>query len=126
MSNVINKQSLKQLDTQLKILEGNRIALRNQVDDIQKQLSLNKQQITKINITIFDLKTKVDKEIEVSEHAILRYLERVIGMDIEAIKDKICTKELKSMVEILGNNGTYPVDNFRVKMKDSTIVTILN
>jgi hypothetical protein len=63
--------------------------------------------------------------LKVTEHAIIRYLERVKGLDIEEIEKEILTDSLKDMVTNLGNTGTFPGNGFRILMKDGTITTIL-
>ncbi len=125
MTTITSKVTLKKLQSQLSTLEGKRIALRGQVENIQQELTLNKKQIQRINGEIAKLNFVIDKDIEVSEHAIYRYLERVLNIDIEEIKSKIVTGELKALVTVLGGTGTYPVDNFRVKMVNKTITTVL-
>lgn len=76
-----------------------------------------------------DLENKIgslsnSKEPIVSEHAILRYLERIGGLDLEEIKNKILTTEIKNIISTLGGNGTYPNEGFKVIMKDNIVTTI--
>ena len=62
----------------------------------------------------------------VSEHAMLRYLERVYKLDLLKIEQEIASKNLYVQVEALGN-GTYSCDeSYSVKVVDGVIVTILD
>lgn len=65
-----------------------------------------------------------DKPILISDHSILRFLERVHEIDIEGIKDDIRRRcevdiKLKGMID-----GTYCIDGLRVIVQDRVIVTI--
>lgn len=60
----------------------------------------------------------------VSDHAIVRYLERVACIPRSSIEREILSPELEDVVKQLGD-GTYPVNGFRVVVEDNTVVTIL-
>lgn len=64
------------------------------------------------------------KAIRVSDHAIVRYLERQAGIDVEAIRTAILSPTLTSAVAVLGGSGRFPVNGFNVVMKDYTVTTI--
>lgn len=65
------------------------------------------------------------KAIKVSDHAVLRYLERQAGIDVQAIKQAILDDpKLPGFIETLGGSGKFPVNGFQVVMKDYTVVTI--
>lgn len=76
-----------------------------------------------------DVKNKIKKvednsNIMISDHAILRYLERIMGIDIEMIKKEILPEKAKQTIQALGN-GTYPINNkYKIVVKNNTIVTI--
>jgi len=54
----------------------------------------------------------------------LRYIERVMGIDLSLIEKKIKT-EIQSIYEKMGD-GMYPIgDGNKVKIKDGNIITIL-
>ena len=62
----------------------------------------------------------------VSEHAMLRYLERVYKLDLLKIEQEIASKNLYVQVEALGN-GTYSCDeSYSAKVVDGVVVTILD
>lgn len=126
MTLISNKQTIKQLNSQLSILEGNRKALNIQCAQIQQNLSENKKQIAKIKKSIDDLKIKESQELTITEHALLRYCERILGISIEDIKKEILTPELNKLVDTLGSTGTYPYKEYQLKVIDKTIITIIN
>lgn len=65
--------------------------------------------------------------LQISDHAILRHLERIRKVNIEEVKNQILTPQLKSYYEKLGD-GTYPIDDgaTRVVIKSGVVVTIIN
>lgn len=72
-----------------------------------------------------DLAERTQKEIFITDHAILRYLERVEGMDIDAIRKKITTEQVSKLIHQLGN-GVFPVnDVFKITVNDKKITTVL-
>lgn len=60
----------------------------------------------------------------VSDHAVVRYLERVKGMDIASIRKEILPDNVKQAT-IMGN-GYYPVNGtHKVRVKDGVVITVL-
>jgi hypothetical protein len=86
-----------------------------------------------INIEIDEVKLEIEKEentkkvIKVSDHAVLRYLERVGGMDLNAIRQAIVTDELIDIVSSIGGSGKFPLnEGHSIIMKDYVIVTLFH
>lgn len=63
------------------------------------------------------------KEPVVSEHAIIRYMEREMGLDLELIRNEILTAERKALIKRLGD-GKYPLGNSKAIVKDLVVVSI--
>ena len=73
-----------------------------------------------------EYKRERDKRgIVVTDHSIVRYFERVLKYNIREIKEKIIKQDLKERYRIMGN-GIFDQGEFRVVLKDNTIITILN
>lgn len=62
--------------------------------------------------------------IPVSDHAVIRYLERVQGVDVEAIRAEI-GRVCQSGVEYPGASGVV-VGGFRFKIKEGVVTTVLD
>lgn len=60
----------------------------------------------------------------VSDHAIVRYIERVYGIDIEAIKAELLTEDAREQIKIVGS-GKIPSGPFTLVVKRGTVVTVL-
>lgn len=123
------EKNLKSLQTSLSKNEEEKrllIEKRNKVSEqrnaLTNEIELKIENIKSLKIKIEQLKKK---EVIVSEHAILRYLERVEGVDIEKIKERILNEEFKKAYNVLGD-GKYPIENkFFVRVKGNVIVTVL-
>lgn len=63
---------------------------------------------------------------KITEHAVLRYLERKYKLDLKQIEREILTDELKQNIEALGD-GEYPLgDGVYARVRDKAIITIIN
>jgi len=70
--------------------------------------------------------TSTQSTLVVSEHALLRYLERVYKLDLLKIEAEIASSDLLSKVSKLGN-GTYSSgEGYSAKVVDGVVVTILD
>ena len=116
-------RKIKGLKSQLKIMEGDAEALKIEVANKQREYNAKLNAIKTIKEQIE--KFENNKNIKVSEHAIVRYFERVKGFDISDIEKEILTDEVLMLVEQLGGTGGYPNRNFKVLMKDYTVTTIV-
>lgn len=83
---------VKQLTSQRKKLLADIKATKENVSMIQKELSLKEKRLNELNSSIKSINT--DKTIQLTEHA---YFERVIGYDLNKIKDEIINDKLLKM-----------------------------
>lgn len=61
----------------------------------------------------------------VTDHAVLRYLERVHGVDVESVRRAILTPENKALIKRL-KNGKFPLGHGLIAVvKDEVVVTIV-
>jgi hypothetical protein len=58
----------------------------------------------------------------ITDHALLRYLERAKGLDVEAIRREIATPELRAA--IAAGAKTYSVENWTYVIEGGAIVTV--
>lgn len=122
--NMKEARKIKGLKSQLRIMEGDAEALKFEVANKQREYTAkrNKIQTLKEEIERFEN----NGSVKVSEHAIVRYFERVKGFNISDIEKDILTEEVLNLVEQLGGTGTYPNKDFKVLMKGNTVTTITN
>ena len=65
------------------------------------------------------------KKLQITDHALVRYLERQTGINIQAVRDEILTQKLLDAYKHIGD-GELPInDKVRAVVKNGTIITIL-
>ena len=116
-------RKVKGLKSQLKIMEGDLEALKIEVSNKQLECNAKSNSIKKLKIEIE--KYEKNNNIKVSEHAIIRYLERVKGLDISQIENEILSPDVLRLVDTLGGTGKYPNNDFKVVLSEYTVTTIL-
>jgi len=97
--------------------------LNREFKELQSKKDKLKHQLQKYNDEIKKLTSPQGRFI-VSEHALLRYLQRVYELDLSKIEKEILTPETQEKIAELGN-GTYPGEGFSIKVVDGVVVTII-
>ncbi len=59
----------------------------------------------------------------VSEHALVRYLERVHNIDMDRVREELLSPALLAAIQSLGN-GEFPMKDFIAVVRQNTVVTI--
>jgi len=114
-------QMLKQLQSRKAKLEVSAKELEKEAKEKQQEHSKAINQLKSLYIQITNLQ---NSEIIVSEHAIIRYMERAMGLDIKQISDKILTSDNILLIENMGD-GKYPIgEGLRAVVKNNTVVSI--
>lgn len=114
---------LKSLGVRRDQVERRLAALREEQSALEGKIRTEQRELGSIDAQMAKLKQK-NKVIVVSEHAILRYLERVKGVDIEATKREIMPPGAAKAAQAMGP-GEYPAGTHSIKVKDNVVVTIL-
>lgn len=96
--------------------------LKNEANETNKKLRHAKKELRDIHSK---LSQYTDKDPIVTEHAILRYAERVLNLDTDDIVEKILTQKTKDLIKELGHTGTYPCEGFRIRVCENRVVTII-
>tara|TARA_B100001778_G_scaffold330827_1_gene333987 strand:- start:14302 stop:14724 length:423 start_codon:yes stop_codon:yes gene_type:complete len=103
-------------------------AAKEKVSSIQSELTAKDREIAQATKRLTEIEKtisgKTESQVVVSEHAMLRYIERVLGIDLEELQQKILPPGNADAISSLGD-GTYPIGEHRIKVKSGTIVTVL-
>ena len=117
------KNELKTLQTRIAKLASQLSTVNTDISLLQSHKNNIKDKIDKIK---YDIEMLTDKDIQISEHAILRYLERVCLIDLDKIKNEILDDKTKTLIRKLGN-GKYPINNgFKIVVKNNVVLTVIN
>lgn len=98
-------------------LNAQKKTLQNEISIKEKQLKKHKEELEKLQLH--------SGTFIVSEHAIIRYLQRVYKLDLEKLENEILTTELKDKIKTYGS-GSYNLDEFGIKVVDNVVVTIFD
>jgi len=105
-------------------------------ESIEKRIIKDKNELSKINTSIntytqelANRAKKRKKPLDVTCHALVRFFERVSGLDIDNCKKMVLPENVRKQIEALGD-GTYPVSNdqnnsFRVVVENNQVVTVI-
>lgn len=115
-------QELKQLQTRLAKANVDWRAAREETKAAQKKESQIYNQIVDIENKI-QLLLEEAKDPIITEHALLRYFERVKGFDLEAIRSEILNEKTTELIKEF-KSGKFPVNGYRVVVKKGTVTTI--
>lgn len=113
----------KKLQSQLTNLLADADALKIELQNKNREYSAKLQAIEKLKTEMQKLNS--NESLRVSEHAIVRYFERVKGFDLEQVEREILSDQVIKLVEQLGGNGTYPNEGFSVVMRNHTVTTVV-
>lgn len=116
---------LKQLYSYRNKLNEKREILKKQVLDAQRELSKVNKRLEEVNKKV---KTITGSEIQVSEHAIVRFQERISLVQPTDVHEIIVTEKLREMVDTLGD-GQYPLEDAEGKpyycvIRDNVVITV--
>jgi len=122
MNNKAKHTTLKSLETRLAESNAKISNFESQIQEVRKSLKEERKRNDSLKKEIEKLK-HTSKELIISEHATLRYIERVLGIDISEIHKKMLPEYLGAAKII--NNGKYGIgDNHRIVVKDNVVVTV--
>lgn len=117
-----NTEQIMQLRALLKRMD-------REIFDLQMQRNRDMHQAQAIKKEKRDIVKRIDllarERSIVTDHAVLRYLQRVKGIDIEAVRDEILAHDAAGLIDQLGN-AKIPIGNgCRIVVEDYTVVTVL-
>lgn len=117
-------RELKGLQSQLSSKRGDLAAAKASMTTAQRLVSTLERDINGLEARIAELgKSQSSDSIIVTEHAILRYLERVYEIDIEAVKSEIVA-DSHSAIAFMGSGELKRPAGFTLVIKNNSIVTI--
>lgn len=64
------------------------------------------------------------KDIIVSEHAIIRYLERVRGFDMEDVRREMIMPSIEPQIKTF-RSGTFPGPRCKLRVKNNVVMTVI-
>ena len=117
----ITSQELKGLQVRRNKAEAELSQINHEMKELAKRQSEAQKLINNLQEQI---KAISQSEPVVSEHALLRYMERVQGMDIEKTKREILTDERIQAIKFMRNGKIALPSGHSIVVRDRTVVTV--
>ena len=115
--------NITQLKARKRKIEEKLAAQKGELQAIHKVINEFNDELRKIKAEIQATENR-NKELVITDHAIVRYLERVRGFDVEKCKEQMASKQV---VEAIQKSGLkkYPIGkNLHLIIENGKIVTI--
>ncbi|MCX8665346.1 hypothetical protein J3U11_09085 [Gilliamella sp. B2840] len=118
----MNSNTLKKYQTQLKKLKSKQDVIRAELADCQQRYNQLKTEILETQTKINELSSS--NKLIVSEHAIIRVLERMFEINLSEIGQQIIDEVLPLYTKL--GDGTIPVKciGLRAVIKNGVVVTV--
>lgn len=113
------KSKLRQHLSELEVVRSEIAAKQNLAITLQATVDRIKNQIELLS-------RKKNHSLHISDHAFVRYFERVLGYDLKFMENEILTEQVRSSVALLGGNGEFRVQNHCLIVQNNCVVTVTN
>lgn len=118
------KISHKQLNTHISEITEEEDIIDRRIRELSEEKTRKQKQKKRLE---YKKKRLESRALDISEHGLLRYMERVLKVDLGEMKKDILHPDVLQLIEKLGPNGTYPhPDGFSIVLRNNLIVTINN
>lgn len=109
-----SKESLlRKVDDELKILKNTQSVQAKRITELIKERDKLENEIKAQNL-----------EVTISDHALVRYIERAYKLNIEGLKNEIIKSVVPEHIIALGGNGKHTYNGVTFVLQNYKIVTI--
>lgn len=113
----------RQLRSQHARAKADIATITGKIGALERDLKAKRNGLAKIEAQLEKL--EAEAAVKVTDHAVIRYLERVQGLDVAAVRRQILHPSVIEAVATLGGNGSYPhPDGYVLKMASGVVVTV--
>lgn len=124
MSALTDSEQLKALQVRATKAGQEVNAIRTEMQDVNRRLSEAKARLDAINAEIAKLRENASEPI-VSEHAMLRYCERVLGIDMSEVRAKILSPRNVATINFVRTGKVPGGDGMTLIVRDRSVVSII-
>jgi GH35 family endo-1,4-beta-xylanase len=120
-------QKIESILSKIKIAENERDDLKLRQREVSQLTSKNQIELTRLSAELEEAQKEMPPEIlfepEVSDHALVRYMERILGLDIKEFKGRLLDEETKKAIQF-AKSGKLKKDGHTLVFQDGVVVTI--
>lgn len=113
---------LKRLQTQLSEAQADVLSIEKDLEIVRSKLQWARQRRDAIVFEIKQLTSNAETPV-VSEHALLRYIERFMNVDLDGVRQMILSKRVVNTIRAI-RSGRFTADGMQLVVKDGVIVTV--
>lgn len=125
-TNYKNATELKSVRTRIGKARAEWEVLEKEKKELYLKLDAKRDEINKLKQIEKDIlkEEEANSDPIITEHAVLRYIERMMELDLDGITKVILPDKTKELIKQLGD-GTYTVDGkYKAVVKNNAVVTI--
>lgn len=115
----MKNESIKTLLRREKELVSEIEDIKGKKKEIDKNLEIKRKKLEGVKAKI----ANAQESVIISEHAVIRYIERVLGIDIKEIEKKIVDEETEKIIREMRPCRIHRGE-FSILIKDNTVTTI--
>ena len=115
----MKNETIKTLLRREKVLISEIEDIKGKKKEIDKNLEIKRKKLEGVKAKI----ANAQESVIVSEHAVIRYIERVLGIDIKEIEKKIVDEETEKIIREM-RPSRINKGEFSILIKDSTVTTV--
>lgn len=120
------KNAIKKSKESIALLKIQNSTYQQTIEENLKSIMDHENEIYRQERLLESLKREQKKTILFTDHAIVRYLERVSGADLRVIQDDIIDEATKTLIHNFYGTGTFPhKSGCKIVVQDYRVVTIL-
>lgn len=116
----LTPQQFKNLQVRRNDLRDTLNNINERMRDLQRQASVVRGQHEAV---LLEIAKGTEGEILVTEHAMLRFMERVDMIDLEQLRTRIIPPDIEVRIKALGD-GKYDTPTHRLVVKGNRVITV--
>lgn len=103
--------------------------IHGRISEHQREMTALQGEVAQMEATRRSLLAEVERrsrpaeDIHITDHALLRYVERVFGIDVDAVRREILTDGVARCIEL--GASTITVNGIQLRVKDRSVVTVI-
>jgi predicted nuclease with TOPRIM domain len=103
--------------------------IHGRISEHQREMTALQGEVAQMEATRRSLLAEVERrsrpaeDIHITDHALLRYVERVFGIDVDAVRREILTDGVARCIEL--GASTITVKGIQFRVRDRSIVTVI-
>jgi len=114
------REEIPQLQRNVEVFEAQIKTLKQCLHETKRSLQSKQQQLVKLE----KRQEAPPASVRVSDHAVLRYMDRVLGLGVEQLREQMLTEKNKDMIKF-ARNCRIKSNGVELVVKDYVVTTVI-